>query len=662
MSSLVSITFLILYIAANISAGMLLLKILPGILKSGSLLYLSLSFAAGQLILSFAWTILGLNGLFSDIYILSFMFLLVSANIVLNKRELKSPFKRNADYANGFRGLPAGMKIIFMLLILIIILDAVAAYIKPPIGDAEAYYMTYPKMLSAINYLIPMPGTYEKFSMMGISSELHFAALLKFCNYHAAKLFVFFNAIASGFVLSGICSRFNIGRTGKIIAWSILFSSTSFTFYISDGKTDLFALLPALAAFYFMLRDGEKSRLNYVIAGLFAGMAVQAKFSYLGSFIPAIFLLFLYLNLRPFSLKNFVKNGFLFLLFFNIALIPQILKNYYLFGEPFAPLLLLNSESGALQPAWFSNSDSLKIILTYPLALVFGKYPMQGGNVSILYLALLPLILLLKRYRAEEKKLLYALTIVSIIGVVVYTVMYPSVFAPRYYLPVLVLLIPLLAYSAEKFMINFKTGFAGLTIIIVVALALSTNFVRHRQLLEYLSSSVQLEAHGSPYCGLYKKLNDTAKVNERVFLYSYYGWHLNKSLLVYKNTKRESELVLSRQNPLEQLDELRSLGFRYLIIDGHMCKGNSRLYKLRNLSKEIGADIITDKFIEGQDYKNISHELKILPADQYQDFSDFECKALADLPETMSSAELNKIRYDIDSSTLANRLIIFKLY
>ncbi len=77
-------------------------------------------------------------------------------------------------------------------------------------------------------------------------------------------------------------------------------------------------------------------------------------------------------------------------------LIPHFIKNALLFGEPFAPFLTLHGQASHItSQRWFSPETTAEIVAVYPLALVFGRYPMMGGTLSPLLLMVAPLVIFL---------------------------------------------------------------------------------------------------------------------------------------------------------------------------------------------------------------------------------------------------------------------------
>ena len=140
-------------------------------------------------------------------------------------------------------------------------------------------------------------------------------------------------------------------------------------------------------------------------------------------------------------------------------MVPQAIKNFVFFGEPFAPFLFLESDIGAVyrsQGSWHAPKSVWLILMSYPLALAYGDYAFQYGNISGLFIALGPLVLLVPVREWRQNKNLMSFTFVIIIAVTVSALAQVSYFAPRFLLPALLALIPAIAFASEYDHLLFK--------------------------------------------------------------------------------------------------------------------------------------------------------------------------------------------------------------
>ncbi|HEY69154.1 MAG TPA: hypothetical protein G4O08_01075, partial [Anaerolineae bacterium] len=356
-----------------------------------------------------------------------------------------------------FQSISLQWKILFLLVILLILLNGIGSLL-PPFSDAAGFYMSIAKITAASHRLLPMRGYFEAFSQIGLTAELHYTSLISLGSVEIAKEFNWLVGMAIVVMVAEITSMVGIGRKGKGIAAVMVLTSTAITHIIMNGKTDLFAASLGIAAFYWALEWREyKQRHPVWLAGMFTGMAVIAKLSYAAVLVPAIFLLIAW-RLASWRVEDlsaralFVQVARTFLaLGLGMALmaIPHILKSSLLFGQPLAPFYNTAGPAYLSSPRWFPPDETRRLVLTYPVALILGYTAMQGGQLSPLLLAFLPLAFLLRKPSRFFSSPLVQLTLSALAGVIVWVVMTPSVLAPRFILAPVLMFIPILAKGTE---------------------------------------------------------------------------------------------------------------------------------------------------------------------------------------------------------------------
>lgn len=447
------------YVIACLCLGSLLIRLLAvksdHLENTSALAVLATAFLLGQGVLANVWLLLALPGWFSPQIVAGLLTLCVLCGVGFAWPTVVHFARQLWSRLSSLRTEPLPWRILAFLILLLLLLEGVGSLILPPRGDAVAFYMALPKVMAASHRLVPLPG-YEASSQIGLQGEMHFAALMSLGSPQAAKLFVWPTSLAIAMMLLAIGAKVGLGLRGKWIALAALFSSTAFTYLITDGKVDLFATAMGMAAFYWALQTGErKGALALRLTGLFTGLAVIAKFSYLAPLLPGILLLVVWQRAIS-SEERSVGASLISLAMATLSLgfwmvlpvIPHLLKNGVLFGEPLAPFLSSGGQSW-LSQTWYTPEITGYIVLTYPLALVFGRYPMQYGNLSPLILAFAPLAFLLPRPRSIAGSRLVQITLAAAMGVVIWVILCPSILAPRYILSPLLMFIPLAARSAE---------------------------------------------------------------------------------------------------------------------------------------------------------------------------------------------------------------------
>jgi len=420
---------------------------LIGVRHGGTGLRIATEFLLGLSIVGAGLTVLGLLGLLRPGPVLA---MLVTGALGLWPMAGER-HRAVADLTAGFDRLrtagPAGQSLALLTLLLVLGYGA-AALVRPPMGDAEAFYLVYPKIMAATGLLEPMPGPYHAFSTIGLPLELHYAALMTLAGTPAAKLVIWPVGLACAVLLMEIVGACGGGWLARTLAATMLFTSQTFTLYLTDGKVDNVAAALGLAACAWVLgsRAGPLGR-DGLLIGFLAGAAAVAKFTYvptLGLTMVILVMWRIHVGIpdRSDAWRETLRTGAAGAVAASVAWFPQLLKNAVLFGAPLAPFLGTGQDNW-LEQVWFSAADTRYIVLTYPLALVFGRYPMQGGGLSLLILAFAPLVCFMARPRTISP--LVAVTSAAVAGTVVWVVLRPSVIAPRYFLTTLLLFVPLVA-------------------------------------------------------------------------------------------------------------------------------------------------------------------------------------------------------------------------
>jgi hypothetical protein len=445
-------------------------------------------------------------------------------------------------------------------------------------GDAAAYYMVVPKLWNETRSL-SLLGGYESFMTIGLHGELHFAALMMMGTQWYAKFITWPVAIACSVFLIGITRQTSeISSKGKWITVLLLFTSTAFVLLIGDGKTDLFSAAFGCAAFYWLNISAKSlAKSKYVLVGIFAGLSIIAKLSYLPTMIVGIFVLTLWMHYSNSNekqgLDNEINNSLLYKytwiaigLFLPFA--PHFIKNWILFSEPLAPFLYFGENpfaDGWTNQTWFSQEIIRRILLTYPLALVYGKYPMQYGNISVLMLAFCPLIVVGVRYRNVLRSKLFQLTATALMTITLWKILRPGVFAPRYYLCFLLLLIPAIAALTDRTMrLEKPPKLLGFVITgVCICYLLGFNGILATKIVKRFASNPNRIAieNASGY------LNSHIKRNERVFSYNYFTYWLSPKILRTLSTSNEKQKATNIKISQDLWEYFHDRNFKYILID-----------------------------------------------------------------------------------------------
>lgn len=447
--------------------------------------------------------------------------------------------------------------------------------------DGMSYYLPLPKTVAASHQLTPLRG-YEEFSSVGFQGEAHFATMMALGSPDAAQLFAWPTSIAAAIMLLALGRQVGIGRWGQWVILAIFYSSSAITYLSGDGKVDIFALALGIAAYYWsmQLRSGPR-RLAALLTGLFLGFSIVAKLSYILPMGVSMFFLILWnfwdeytsQDHQSDALKNFFNAGIYLGVAFVIAILPHLMKNGLLLGNPFLPF-------GSAQhywenQAWYGPDITRRVLLTYPLALTYGSYTAQGGNLSPLMLAFLPFALFLERPRSWLRSRLAQVTLAASVGILAWAVLRPSVLAPRYMLATLMLLALLPAKAVEHARLKSRSRWliAGILVSLLITqmavarLSYSEGAFSPIKTYQYLTG--ELGACGRDYyhyCQPQEFLNQETELGDRVLLAAYPRYWLRADLLQCLGNYQDTSKIFSAPDDGYWL-AMYQQGFSYLLVD-----------------------------------------------------------------------------------------------
>ena len=261
-----------------------------------------------------------------------------------------------------------------------------------------------------------------------------------------------------------------------------------------------------------------------------------------------------------------VRVASLMLLGGAVVLLQLVVKNWVVFSEPFAPFVYLAREQSAfvLDQVWYDASTTRWIVATYPLALLWGKYPMQHGNMSPLWLCLIPLVVPLMVWERSRHRLLLVATAAALAGIVVWVFLKPSVLAPRYLLPAILLLFPIAAIAGEAAAQRVPGigAVAAITAIAFISLVLINLWPVVSNALKYMKATP--ERWPDAIWQAAAIVQEEARPGERLMLAAYYSSPFDTKVLSCLLKPDEKSAVLKAATPQEMWTRLYILGGRFL--------------------------------------------------------------------------------------------------
>jgi hypothetical protein len=575
-----------LYSFTCLSFGAALIRLLAGrrgvLIAWEPLTATGSAFLLGQGILAAVWVLVTTAGLFRIEIILPVTGLALIVGARPAASLLVNLSRRLRDALKAVRTDSPGWRLVAWGTLALIAMIGVSTLLPPqPRGDALAFYLTMPRLISDTHHLLAPPG-YETFTKIGLQGELHYAALMTLGNTFAAKLFVWPVSLAGGLLLLGLGHEAGLGRHAKWTTLAALFTSTAFTAVIWNGKVDVFGGAMGLAALYWALYiAGEERRLALSLTGLFAGLAVIAKLSNLLALAPGAALIILWqwaayhssgTHFKRPALWDLARSLLIVGAWAGVALVPHIIKSAVLYGEPLAPFIGQGT-AVITDQVWFSPETTQRILLTYPLALVYGRFWAQGGYLTPLLVAFAPLLLLLPRPHTLLHSKLFAIALAGLVGVIAWMAIRPSILAPRYIFPsLLVLILPVARaaeYVCEPSRSRRKMVAAAIVPAILITLLIGAQPFWAKDSNVYKLATDQITecalevGVSDASCRVAKILGQIASPGERVFMASYYTYWLRSDLLQCADIK-----LPGTQSSIEaRWESLIEQGYTYIIID-----------------------------------------------------------------------------------------------
>jgi hypothetical protein len=219
-------------------------------------------------------------------------------------------------------------------------------------------------------------------------------------------------------------------------------------------------------------------------------------------------------------------------------------------------------------------------VLTYPLALTWGSYWAQDGNLSPLLLAFFPLAIFLPKPKKWLENPLVAITLAGVIGMGFWLWRFPSVLAPRYYLATLLIFFPIALRGGEYIsskevkprILTFFVTFCTIVILIAVGHNSISTYYRPKIILKFFKGLTDpcdwdWNGPGAGFCVVQSKINRFAKPGDRVYLASWYRYWLRPDLLQCTNGAADGGII-DFSDPTKMWLGIYERGFQYLMVDG----------------------------------------------------------------------------------------------
>lgn len=197
---------------------------------------------------------------------------------------------------------------------------------------------------------------------------------------------------------------------------------------------------------------------------------------------------------------------------------------------------------------------------------------MQGGNLSFIWFAFLPLLLMRPALIFRNNLPLVKMTVAGLLGTFLWVLFRPSVIAPRYLLATLFLLIPSVALATEEVFATEKrprllSGAMAVVILSSLGIFMFPHVKLPAYLIQFFRGTFPVCGLASPYCEPLVSLNQQAGPGTRVFFAGYYAYWMRPDLLQCRDNREDSQTLETVTNGADRWTTLYTRGFHYVVID-----------------------------------------------------------------------------------------------
>lgn len=561
LSIFTSLTF---YISACLGTGIIFLRIIK--IKSSDFetspaTEVATYFLLGQGLLANVWVFLSLSGLFSKIVVQSVVGIFFIVCVLLGHRTIISLAKQMLVVVNEFKHTNWQWKLLLVTTI-VMWLSWITSIGRPPTADATRFYLALPKVVSASQHLKVLPG-YEEVASLGLQGEMHFAAFMTLKSPITIQLFSWLTLTAGCLLLLALGRNIGLDRHAQLLVFCIVFTSSAVIELSGSGKTDLFALAFSFAAYYWIFKINKKWILTSLLTGLFSGLAIVAKISYIANFLPSLIFILIWKFFIDLKNKNHQFLPFMVIGLSAVFIAIQMpIKNQILFSNPLAPYGMAD----LVDQVWYGPDTVNRIRLTLPFAIVFGDYWAQVGGISPLLLMFAPLLITLRKPRYIIESPTAVLSIAALFGLLFWIFYRPAAFAPRYFLGcALIISIPISKAAREFSHNNNKMIIATsmITIISVYTFYYGRIFVPLRT-IEFINNPEN--CFSKTHCELISTINNNLDIGERIFMNDSFRYWLRPDTIQCALSTQETQTYLSLETSEQRWKYVVGRGFHSILV------------------------------------------------------------------------------------------------
>ncbi len=418
--------------------------------------------------------------------------------------------------------------------------------------DSTALYFSDSKLTAMTNRLIFFP--IDGFVVSSFHAGILYAAIIQIAGDQAARFLSWISGLFIILISMALADELGLSRKSKLIALVLLVTSTAFMDPFGDGKIELSATLPAIAAIFWLVKAGKGDYLkNYILAGIFAGFSIISRpynLVLLGGFIALLF----FINKTP--LLPRVKNYITLLIPILIMLLLHLTANWLILGDFLAPF---HNTTKVTPEIWQWSGFDPKYIwvarIFFPLVATFLNTPQSMGNITPIILIFLPVLFTRKtRGNLNSSRDLIKIALISLFILTAWIMAYFTIFEIRY---VFFLWIIIYLASAEMIVSSLENLepisqkiFSGIIVLLLIYMFARNIFIAVDAFAPIENRAPQ--CNDSPFCSYLLPINQNADSGERVLGLSAFRYYFRPDLFACSS---KSDEYLTIRDALEKSNE-----------------------------------------------------------------------------------------------------------
>ncbi len=446
--------------------------------------------------------------------------------------------------------------------------------------DSVALYFSAAKITAMTHHIQFFSN--DSFIVSFFQTGIQYAALIQVFGDQAARMYSWINGVIIIIFTIALGGKVGLSRRANLILVALILTSTAFLDLMGDGKIELASTVPAIATIYWVENSSEKSSRNtLLLTGFLAGLAMIAR-PY-NIFLISVFIGLFYLQHAYQQRKE--KKDWIYNLFFKpilwisvgiICLLAyHLIANWVTLGDPMAFIKnYQNVNSSDWQWALDPNQIWTFRIL-YPLVVTYLNTPQSLGNITPLFVAFLPAILMSGlRNKLQISRNLTVLMIAALITLLIWITMLFTIFEIRYVFFLWIILFMPLALIIETILNGSDPFFQIITkLLLIILLAFTALRIIYVSIDTYspIDKEGNAQCYDFPFCEFLKPISQMAAAGDRVLTLNAFRYYLRTDLFACSTTHQEYIILqdLSHSDSTAFWTEVYREGYKFIAYESN---------------------------------------------------------------------------------------------